>query len=71
MPPLSPDQPQPDFLLIGAQKAGYAMVMFPMVALVLSVAFEGLEITPLLIVGVLLVLAGNFFVIKRSDERST
>ncbi len=55
---------------IGAQKAGYAMVMFPMVALVLSFLFEGLEVTPTLILGVLLVLAGNAFVIKRSAARS-
>ena len=48
---------------IGAHRAGYAMVMFPVVALILSSLFEGLEITPHLVVGTLLALAGNVFVI--------
>ncbi|MEM7431583.1 MAG: EamA family transporter [Pseudomonadota bacterium] len=56
---------------IGAHKAGYAMVMFPMVALVLSVAFEGLQVTASLLIGVGLVLVGNAFVIKRSATGST
>ena len=30
---------------IGPHKAGYAVVMFPVVAVVLSVLFEGLELT--------------------------
>ncbi len=49
---------------IGAHKAGYAMVMFPVVALTISVVFEGLQIDAPLIVGTLLVLAGNLFVLK-------
>ena len=49
---------------IGAHKAGYAMVMFPVVALVLSTLFEGLEIDTTTIVGTLFVLAGNLFVLK-------
>ncbi len=49
---------------IGAHKAGYAMVMFPVVALVVSVAFEGLKVDATLIIGTLLVLAGNLFVLK-------
>lgn len=49
---------------IGAHKAGYAMVMFPVVALILSTLFEGLEITVTIIIGVLLVLAGNLFVLN-------
>ncbi|MEO0997331.1 MAG: DMT family transporter, partial [Pseudomonadota bacterium] len=48
---------------IGAHKAGYAMVMFPVVALVLSVLFEGLTIDAATITGVALVLAGNVFVL--------
>ena len=48
---------------IGAHKAGYAMVMFPVVALVLSALFEGLEIDAAIVVGTLLVLAGNLFVL--------
>jgi drug/metabolite transporter (DMT)-like permease len=49
---------------IGAHKAGYAMVMFPVVALVLSTLFEGLEIDTTTVVGTLFVLAGNLFVLK-------
>jgi len=48
---------------IGAHKAGYAMVMFPVVALILSILFEGLEVRATLIVGTVLVLAGNLFVL--------
>jgi drug/metabolite transporter (DMT)-like permease len=49
---------------IGAHKAGYAMVMFPVVALVLSAFFEGLEVDATIVVGTLLVLAGNLFVLN-------
>lgn len=49
---------------IGAHKAGYAMVMFPVVALVLSMLFEGLEVTPTIVLGTVLVLAGNLFVLN-------
>jgi drug/metabolite transporter (DMT)-like permease len=49
---------------IGAHRAGYAMVMFPVVALVLSFLFEGLEITGNIVVGVAFVLLGNLFVLQ-------
>ncbi len=49
---------------IGANKAGYAMVMFPVVALLLSTLFEGLEIRLTTVTGTLLVLAGNVFVLR-------
>lgn len=49
---------------IGAHKAGYAMVMFPVVAVLLSTLFEGLEITTTTVFGTLLVLTGNVFVLK-------
>ena len=49
---------------IGAHKAGYAMVMFPVIALLLSTAFEGLEITLTTVGGTLLVLTGNVFVLR-------
>ncbi len=48
---------------IGAHKAGYAMVMFPVVALVLSILFEGLTVDAATITGVVLVLAGNVAVL--------
>jgi len=49
---------------IGAHKAGYAMVMFPMVALVMSVLFEGLELNRSIVAGMTLVLAGNVFILR-------
>jgi drug/metabolite transporter (DMT)-like permease len=49
---------------IGAHKSGYAMVMFPVVALILSALFEGLRIDATTIVGTLLVLTGNVFVLR-------
>lgn len=57
---------------IGAHKAGYAMVMFPVVALVLSTLFEGLEIDASIVAGTALVLAGNLFVLdtRRAASRT-
>jgi drug/metabolite transporter (DMT)-like permease len=54
---------------IGAHKAGYAMVMFPVVALILSAIFEGLKIDATVIIGTLLVLAGNAFVLNTRAQR--
>jgi drug/metabolite transporter (DMT)-like permease len=54
---------------IGAHRAGYAMVLFPVVALVLSAAFEGLQIDWTIVTGTALVLAGNLFVL-RPDRRA-
>ena len=45
------------------------MVMFPVVALIISVVFEGLKIDTSLVVGTLLVLAGNLFVLKSEPPR--
>jgi drug/metabolite transporter (DMT)-like permease len=50
---------------IGAHKAGYATVMFPVVALLLSIAFEGLRLDVSIIGGTMLVLLGNLLVLKR------
>lgn len=49
---------------IGAHRVGYAMVLFPVVAIALSVLFEGLELTVNLLAGAACVLAGNAFVIR-------
>ena len=49
---------------IGANKAGYAMVMFPVVALILSTLFEGLVIDISTVVGTGFVLTGNLFVLR-------
>ncbi len=48
---------------IGAHRAGYAMVMFPLIALMLSAAFEGLVIDVYTISGAALVLGGNVLVL--------
>lgn len=57
---------------IGAHKAGYAMVMFPVVALILSTLFEGFAVDTTIVVGTFLVLAGNLFVLnsRRPDTIS-
>lgn len=48
---------------IGPARAGYAMVMFPVVAVVLSVWFEGLAIEWHVVTGVALVLGGNLAIL--------
>jgi len=48
---------------IGAQRAGYAVVMFPIVALILSTLFEGLEIRQHVLLGTGLALTGNALVL--------
>ncbi len=55
---------------IGAHKAGYATIMFPVVALLLSILYEGLEIDATLIIGTSFVLAGNLFVLKARRKGS-
>jgi drug/metabolite transporter (DMT)-like permease len=57
---------------IGPHKAVYSVIMFPVVAIFLSVMFEGLEINIELIAGVVLVLAGNLLILggrRRSPKR--
>jgi drug/metabolite transporter (DMT)-like permease len=51
---------------IGAHKAGYATVMFPVVALLLSASFEGLHLNASILGGTTLVLLGNLLVLRRS-----
>jgi drug/metabolite transporter (DMT)-like permease len=52
---------------IGAHKAGYASVMFPVVALILSMSFEGLRLDVTIVLGASLVILGNVMVLK--EER--
>lgn len=49
---------------IGAHRAGYATVMFPVVALILSMLFEGLAMEPYILAGFALVLLGNLLVLS-------
>lgn len=55
---------------VGAHKAGYSMVMFPVLAMLLSLLFEGLEIDKYLVIGTALVLVGNLFVLAKSPLAS-
>ncbi len=55
---------------IGAHKAGYVVVMFPVVALILSMLFEGLRLDTGVIAGTLLVLSGNLLVLTNRRERA-
>jgi drug/metabolite transporter (DMT)-like permease len=55
---------------IGAHRAGYAMVMFPVVALILSAIFEDFTIDATVIAGTFLVLAGNVFVLNTKAQQA-
>jgi len=50
---------------IGPDRAAYASMLFPLVALGLSSLFEGYQWSSLALAGVLLVLVGNFLVLSR------
>lgn len=50
---------------IGADRAAYATVLFPLVALVISSIYEDFQWTPLALAGVALVLIGNVIVVGR------
>ncbi len=52
---------------IGADKAAYAMVLFPLVALAISTVFEGFVWTPIALFGVALILIGNAVIIGRKQ----
>jgi drug/metabolite transporter (DMT)-like permease len=53
---------------IGAHRAGYSTVMFPVVALILSMLFEGLTLNVFIVSGFLLVLGGNLLVLTDRDK---
>jgi drug/metabolite transporter (DMT)-like permease len=56
---------------IGPDRSGYIGVAIPVVALLLSAAFENLTLQPLQLVGVALVILGNAFVLyQRSAARA-
>ncbi|MEX0809459.1 MAG: EamA family transporter [Dongiaceae bacterium] len=50
---------------IGADRAAYATVLFPVIALALSTFFEGYHWTWPAVIGVLLVIVGNIVVLRR------
>lgn len=50
---------------IGSARAGYATVIFPVVALAVSTVFEGYQWTGLAFAGLLLVMTGNVLMLRR------
>ena len=54
---------------IEAERAAYATVLFPVVALSLSTAFEGYRWTWAATLGILLIFAGNILVLKKNRAR--
>jgi len=56
---------------IGSGRAAYATVMFPVFALLLSTVVEGYLWTPLAIIGVMLSLSGNLFVLRSARRRAS
>ncbi len=54
---------------VGADRAAYVSVVFPLVALALSTVFEGFVWTPLAFAGVFLILVGNVIVLAGSAKR--
>ena len=56
---------------IGADKAAYAAVLFPVIALGLSTLFEDYQWTMLAVFGFGLVLLGNYIVLSKSKNRET
>ena len=56
---------------IGADKAAYATVLFPLIALGLSTVFEGYQWSAGAIIGMVLVLLGNVLVLSRKRRQIT
>jgi drug/metabolite transporter (DMT)-like permease len=54
---------------IGPTRASYASVLFPVIALAMSTVFENYQWTPVALLGVVLVLAGNVLVLVRPAAR--
>ena len=56
---------------IGADRAAYITIVFPVIALFLSALFEGLEFNSVQFLGVALVLGGNLIVLQRKKAPAT
>lgn len=54
---------------IGLERAGYAAVMIPAVALALSVLLDGMAVSVNIMVGLALAVAGNVFILARSGRK--
>ena len=55
---------------IGAARASYASVLFPVVALLISTAFEDYQWTTAALIGVVLILGGNWLALSRVPARN-
>jgi drug/metabolite transporter (DMT)-like permease len=55
---------------LGAARAGYATVLFPIVALAVSTVLEGYQWTALAVMGVALALLGNVLVLRRPAAKA-
>jgi drug/metabolite transporter (DMT)-like permease len=53
----------------GLEKAGYAAVMVPVVALLLSAALEDFQLSAQILLGMTLAVGGNVFILARSGHR--
>jgi drug/metabolite transporter (DMT)-like permease len=56
---------------IGPGRAAYATVAFPVVAILVSVLFEDYHLTPLALVAVALVVAGNWLALSKSKVQKS
>jgi drug/metabolite transporter (DMT)-like permease len=54
---------------VGLEKAGYAAVMVPVVALLLSAALDDLQLAPHILIGMALAVAGNVFILARGSNK--
>jgi drug/metabolite transporter (DMT)-like permease len=50
---------------IGAPRAAYVSVVFPLVALLVSTVYEDLHWSLYKILGVILIVSGNFFIVQK------
>jgi len=51
---------------VGVERAAYATLIFPLVALGISTIFEGYQWSADAVIGIVLILGGNFLILKRS-----
>jgi drug/metabolite transporter (DMT)-like permease len=54
--------------LIGSARAAYTSVLFPIVALIISTIFEGYQWSTLAVIGVALIVAGNWLALTRINK---
>jgi len=57
--------------LLGAAQGGYPFVLIPLVSLLLSQLFEGIQWTPSIILGLVLILAGNILIVMKKKSIET